>query len=280
MEKSHSATSSNNLTHTKTTTSQLTTNQWETFQNQGYLVLKSLLSPKTVESLQERINDIMLGKASVDYNKMLMQLDSETGQHKDLGAQTKGHKGATLNYRKIQDLEYDPLFLETMRHPVFADLCKRTHGENKAIASFRAMFMNKPANRGTYLPWHQDRWTYLDKDPELTVWIALDPATQENGCVQIMPKTHTAGVINPNHSSGFLNDELTSEWINRDEVLYLELEPGDIAILHNKLLHSSDINQSSQSRRAFSICYMEADTIDANGQTYPVIFGDGALNLG
>lgn len=260
------------------TKTQLSDKQWQAFQEQGYLILKNLLEPATVSDLQSRIDDIMLGKARVDYSKMLMQLDSSTGNYKDLGEQSKGHKGSTLNYRKIQDLEYDPLFLELMRHPVFEDLCKRTHGEAD-ISCFRAMFMNKPAKRGTFLPWHQDRWSYLDKDPELTVWVALDPATKENGCVQIMPNTHTVGVINPEHSSGFLSDELANTWIKQDEVIFLELNPGDVALLHNKLLHASDINQSVQSRRAFSICYMDAATIDKNGQDYPVIFGDGSLRL-
>ena len=36
----------------------------------------------------------------------------------------------------------------------------------------RAMFMNKPANKGTFLPWHQDRWTALDRDPQITKALA------------------------------------------------------------------------------------------------------------
>jgi len=65
-------------------------------------------APRLHDSLQQRIDEIMLGQAPLDYDRMLMQLDSTTGQYKDRGSQTKGHKGATLNYRKIQDLERDP----------------------------------------------------------------------------------------------------------------------------------------------------------------------------
>lgn len=76
----------------------------------------------------------------------------------------KGFKGATLDYRKIQDREFDPLFLRYMQQPEFAEICRRTYGD-VPVAAFRAMFMNKPAQKGTFLPWHQDRWAFLDRDP-------------------------------------------------------------------------------------------------------------------
>lgn len=257
----------------------LTAEQWAFYENEGYLILKNFLPAEKLSALQQRIDDIMLGKANVDYGRMLMQLDSETGAYNDAGPQTKGHKGATLNYRKIQDLEYDPIFLELMRHPVFEDACRRVYGQAD-VACFRAMFMNKPANKGTFLPWHQDRWNNLDRDPELTVWVALDPATIENGCVQIVPRTHTIGLINPEHGSGFLTDEQAAEWAPREKVVYVELDAGDVVLLHNRLLHGSDKNHSSQSRRAFSVCYMDAATVDhKNAASWPVVFGEGALSL-
>jgi len=258
----------------------LTSEQWASYEHEGYLILKNFLPAERLSALQQRIDDIMLGKARVDYSRMLMQLDSDSGAYGDAGVQSKGHKGATLNYRKIQDLEYDPIFLELMRHPVFEDACRRVYGQAD-VACFRAMFMNKPANKGTFLPWHQDRWNYLDRDPELTVWIALDPATIENGCVQIIPRTHNIGLINPSHGSGFLTDKQAAEWAPKEKVVYVELDAGDAVLLHNRLLHGSDKNHSSQSRRAFSICYMDAATVDLNhaDERWPVVFGDGALRL-
>ena len=125
----------------------------------------------------------------------------------------------------------------------------------------------------------QDRWTHLDRDPLLTVWIALDPATRANGCVRIIPRTHTGGLINPSHGSGFVTDEQAAAWAPPGKEVYVELEPGDVALLHNHLLHGSDKNHSQQSRRAFSVCYMDAATVDRHGHDYPVIFGEQALEL-
>jgi len=256
----------------------LTESQWQQYEDQGWLKLGKV-DPAMLRQMQTEIDEIMLGRARVDYSRMLMQLDSSTGDYADLGAQSKGFKGATLDYRKIQDLEFSPVFLEYLQAPVFADICRRSYGADTPVSIFRAMFMNKPANKGTFLPWHQDRWTVFDRDPKVTIWTALDPATKENGCVQILPGSHRHGLINPTHSSGFLSEAQSAAICTPDRIVYVELEVGEIVLLHNYLLHASDKNHSSQSRRAFSVCYMDAGTLEeGRPSSYPVAFGPGALN--
>lgn len=251
--------------------------QWAQYECDGFLKLGKLLSDEELVVLQHRIDDIMLGKAGVAYERMLMQLDSDTGHYADAGVQSKGFKGATLNYRKIQDLEYDPLFLAYLQRPVFREICARVYGADTPIASFRAMFMNKPARKGTWLPWHQDRWTSLDRDPLITVWTALDPATIANGCVQIVVGSHHLGLVNPEHPSAFLSDEQARQFAPPDKVGYMELAAGESVLLHNWLLHASDVNHTDIPRRAFSVCYMDAHTRSKEGESYALIFGPGAL---
>lgn len=257
----------------------LTQAQWQQYERDGYLKLGKLLDDQQLQTLQDRIDAIMLGKAKIPYDRLLMQLDSETGKYEDAGEQSKGFKGATLNYRKIQDLELDPVFLRYMQQPIFRHICARVYGQETPVDCFRAMFMNKPAQKGTFLPWHQDRWTSLDRDPLITVWTALDPATIENGCVQIIPGSHRQGLINPDHPSGFLTPEQTKQHCPPEKVVYMELKAGEVALLHNWLLHASDINRSQISRRAFSVCYMDGRTQVLSGDaSYRRIFGEGALD--
>mgnify|MGYP002623839735 FL=1 len=255
-----------------------TEQHWLSFWKDGYVKLGKVVSDDDMQQLRDEIDRIMLGEAEVDYDRMLMQLDSESGKYEDAGPQTKGHKGATLNYRKIQDLEYDPVFLRYMQHPMFKSICDQVYGGHTPVSCFRAMFFNKPAGRGTVLPWHQDRWNNLDRDPLVTVWTAMDPATKANGCVQIMPGSHRLGVVNPEHGSGFMNDRTMAEHCPEDKVVYLELEAGEVALLHNWLMHRSDVNRSGISRRAFSVCYADARTKTHHGHTFPLIFGPGALD--
>ncbi len=254
---------------------------WDRFMRQGYLRLGRLLSRRDEEELRQRIVAIMLGKSGLDTSRMLMQLDSETGSYADAPPQTLGFKGSTLNYRKIQDLERDPAYLRFMQHPVFRAACARAYGPATPVAAYRAMFMNKPAGKGTVLPWHQDRWSQLDRDPLLTAWTALDPSTTRNGCVWIIPGSHKYGVINPDHGSGFLTPEQAEHHCPPQNAIPLEVEAGETVLLHNWLLHSSGVNSSMQSRRAFSVCYMEAATVQRDTRrlaSRSVIFGAGALS--
>ncbi|MBV7330562.1 phytanoyl-CoA dioxygenase family protein [Chloroflexi bacterium TSY] len=185
---------------------ELTDKQWAQYETDGYLRLGRILNDEELTLLQQRMDDIMLGKAPLDYDRIMMQLDRDPERDNKPGPQTKGHKGATLRYRKIEKLENDPLFLSYMQRPLFRHICAKVYGAETDIGCFRAMFMNKPASEGTNLVWHQDRWPALDRDPLVTIWTALDPATVDNGCVFIAPGMHHT-LINPSDGSGFFRED-------------------------------------------------------------------------
>jgi hypothetical protein len=245
----------------------------EQFTDQGYLRLGKLLSDDGLTALQGRIDDIMLGR--VPYENMRFQLDGATGVYRETPVESVGHKGATLKYRKIMDLEQDPLFLSYMRHPLFRELTRRYIGENVSI--FRAMFMNKPADQGTVLPWHQDvgvGWG-LDRNPTTTVWTALDKATTVNGCMQIVPGCHKFGVLSEGH---FISDADIEKYAPKEKVINLEAEAGEAILIHNFMMHRSGVNHTGTPRRAFSSAYMDAATRSVStGKTFPVIFGEKCL---
>jgi len=267
----------------------ITSKQWQQYDRDGYLMLGQLLDNEQLSALKQRLDDIMLGKAPVDYDRMVMQREAESGQYNQPGPQTPGFKGSTLNYRVVYGLEYDSLFLEYIQRPIFREICEHVYGPETGIATYRAFVMNKPARGGSQLGWHQDRWTFLKPDPLITVWTALDPATKENACVQIIPGSHRSGIINPSDESGFLTTEQQlAEHCQSEKIVHVELKPGEVALLHNWLLHSSGVNDTDISRRGFSACYMDARTRDTRPQEeraslydqkngYPVIFGEKAL---
>lgn len=254
----------------------ITDDIWARYEERGYLNLGQLISDQELAALQGRIDEIMLGKASLDYSRLMMQLDSVTGKYNDAGEQSNGWKGETLGYRKIQNLEIDDLFRKYLEHPIFHEICTRVYGHDTPVGCFRAMFMNKPANQGTKLPWHQDAWTDLDRQPLITLWTALDPATKANGCVEVIPGSHRQGLINPSHGSGFLTEEQAVEYCRSEDVVYMELAPGEVALLHNWLLHSSDVNRTEIPRRAFSVCYMDGATVSKSGEKFTRLF-EGAV---
>ena len=244
----------------------------EQFMEQGYLRLGKLLSPDELAAIQQRIDDIMLGK--IRYENMRFQLDPRyTGSTM---TRTVGNQEATLNYRRIDDLEQDPLFLAYMQKPLIRQITRRYIGEDVAV--FRSMFMNKPAERGTELVWHQDigvGWK-IDTNPIITVWTTFDAATVASGCMQIVPGSNNLGILNERH---FTSEEDQAKYTRDEDVMDLEAEAGEAVLLHNFLLHRSGVNTTTSPRRAFSATYMDVETRSVvTGDTFPIVFGEGALS--
>ena len=250
--------------------------QHDRFMEQGFLRLGKVLPPDQFSALQRRMDDIMLGR--IEYENMRFQFyDSSTGQLR----RTRGNKRRSLSYRRIDDLEQDPVFLAYIQHPLYHQITRRYIGEEVSV--FRSMFMNKPAGHGavehgTEISWHQDVGTGfgIDTDPFVTVWTALDDATVANGCMQIVPGSHKHGVINRNH---FPSPEEQAQYIVQQEIVDLEAEAGEAILLHNLLLHRSGVNPSPERRRAFAVIYVDAATrtLDS-GMGFPVVFGENALD--
>ena len=139
------------------------------------------------EHIHPRTTLVMLGK--VRYEGMRMQLCPSASGAKEMTGFTARHKGSSLKYRKIQELEMDPLFLKYIQHSLFRHITRKKIGEKVGV--FRSMFFNKPAEGGVPLVWHQDGHSWnLSIPEEITIYTALDPQTRENGCLTVIPYSH------------------------------------------------------------------------------------------
>jgi ectoine hydroxylase-related dioxygenase (phytanoyl-CoA dioxygenase family) len=112
--------------------------------------------------------------------------------------------------------------------------------------------------------WHQDYYYWYDMGcvyPSMaTCFIAVDPATRENGCLRIIPRSHKCGRINHILNDGtHIDSECDPDRValleERNGVDYIELEPGEVVLFHCNVLHSSGKNNSDQSRLAVLGCF-------------------------
>lgn len=245
--------------------------QWCNFERDGFVHLGKLLEGDAIAALTQRADD--LGSGALSNPQIVMQLDTG-GDYDALPQAVSRFDAGTRLYRKIQGLETDPLFSPLVRHPLFMDICARLYGAHAPVSLFRAMIMNKPAGQGTHLPWHQDGgdvWA-LDRDPLVTVWVALDPATRANGCVEVIPGSHRLGLLSANGST--VAADVVPEHCPVEQVLPLELEAGHAVLMHNWLIHRSGVNTSNQPRRAFTACYMDGRTRSVlTGNHFPLLSG-------
>ena len=225
------------------------------FQEHGYARLGKVMPDDTLARLRERADEIMLGKVSIE--GLFFQLDTETGAYDDL-VFGRGYEGPSLNYRKIEKLERDELFRAWIDDPLFETIARSLVAG--PIVIYRAVLMNKGSGGGTVLPWHQDGGLFwgLDRDPILQIWTALDDAPVDAGCVEVVPGSHKAGLATP--LGGVIPDEHVQRREADTKRLLLPAEAGEAILLHNHLWHRSLVNRTGKSRRAFSVCYMSADT--------------------
>lgn len=221
----------------------------------GYARLGPVLAPDAAERLRDRAEDVMLGR--VEYPGLFFQADSPTGSYDDLEYR-KGWRGPSLEYRKIEKIEADPLYRAWIENALFERLTRALIPGG--ISLYRAIVMTKSAKGGTELPFHQDggRFWGVDREPTLQVWTALDDAPIESGCVEVVPGTHLAGLTTPNGGNvpaAFLERERAFE-----RVVPLPTRAGEVLLLHNHIWHRSGLNRSGHVRRALSACYMSAET--------------------
>lgn len=250
----------------------LTEQQWDDFERDGFLPLGQLLSEAEVADLSRRADDLASGRQL----NTRIQLQGDTGgDYEALPDVVTSLEGNTTLFRKIQGLEHDELFSPLVRHPLFLEICARLYGPHAPVSLFRAMIMNKPAGQGTVLPWHQDGgdvWK-LDRDPLVTVWVALDPATRTNGCVEIIPGSHRLGLLTWQGST--LSAANAALHCPDEKAVPLELASGHAVLMHNWLIHRSGINPTQQPRRAFTACYMDGRTRSVlTGNYFPLVFGE------
>jgi polysaccharide pyruvyl transferase WcaK-like protein len=250
----------------------LTEADWQKFWRDGYLHLGPVLDPEQVRALQERADALALGRIV----NPLTQMQHDTGgEYEALPDAVARFEQGTHLYRKIQGLESDELFAALIDRPLFREICAQMYGPHAAVSIFRAMVMNKPAGQGTHLPWHQDGGTVwqLDRDPLVTIWVALDAATQANGCMDAIPGSHRLGLLSLHGST--LTDAQAQRHCPPESAVPLEVPSGHAVLLHNWLIHRSGINPSPVPRRAFTMCCMDARTRSVlTGDRFPIVYGE------
>lgn len=155
------------------------------------------------------------------------------------------------------------------------------------VALFSSHMISKPPHSATRLSWHTDG-SYWPLRPMnvLTCWLAVDPSTTENGCMQVVAGSHKAEELreltrdgsegNVLASATHTDAEVAAMQAEGFEVVDVELQPGDVSIHHPGVIHGSLPNTSPTQRRCgLTIRYMAPDTVcDNPDQPVMMLRGD------
>jgi hypothetical protein len=225
------------------------------FTEHGYARLGRVLSDDGAALLGQRVTDLMTGR--IRHEGLFYQADSPTGRYEDLRF-GDGWIGPSLDYRKLEKLELDPVFREWIQNPLFERLA-RAHITGP-IALYRAVLFTKSERGGTVLPWHQDGGVFwgIDRAPTLQIWTALDDAPLEAGCLEVVPGSHRGGLATP--EGGVVVDEVLKAADAERRAIALPARAGEALLIHNHVWHRSGTNRTGKRRSALSVCFMSAAT--------------------
>jgi ectoine hydroxylase-related dioxygenase (phytanoyl-CoA dioxygenase family) len=119
----------------------------------------------------------------------------------------------------------------------------------------------KEPHSDSFVPWHQDA-TYFGLAPfeHVTAWVALTDSTPENGCVQIIPGSHTTGqrphFDQPDPKAMLSRGQTLADTIDESRSVDLALSAGEVSFHHTLAFHRSGINCSGHRRIGIGVSYI------------------------
>ncbi|KAK4400041.1 Phytanoyl-CoA dioxygenase [Sesamum angolense] len=255
----------------------LTPNQLQFFESEGYLVLESFASTDEIRALRLKMEQLLdqfdcssrasifstknqqhttddhffasAEKISFFFEEKAFDHDGNLKQPKELSINKVGH---ALHER-------DPVFRSfSSSEKVSSLLCSLGYKRPVVIQSM--YIFKQPGIGGEVVP-HQDNSFLYTNPPTCTgLWLALEDATITNGCLWAIPGSHKNGLVRR-----FIRDEKgvhfdkPSPSYDQKDFVSIEVKAGSLVVIHGDLIHQSFENKSSTSRHAYSLHVVDTD---------------------
>lgn len=176
----------------------------------------------------------------------------------------------SLNRPKIEAInkighalhDHDPTFARLCRLPRIGQLLREIGYTTPQV--WQTMYICKPPQVGGEVRWHQDA-SYLHTQPASVtgIWIALEDATQQNGCLWVQPGAQQSPLreifeVDQTTGSGTLRTLDETPWPALADAIPLELKAGTAVVFSDHLPHYSSHNHSNRSRHALALHVADA----------------------
>ena len=230
----------------------------EEFQCQGYLKIDhQLIENDHLEILRRQYDQVFAKHRNTD-GQGLRNLAVTEGT--ELQRQTE--------MLQIMEMwQKDEQFYKLLFHQSLLDITESLIGKN--IQLFHDQALYKPAHIGGEVPWHQDNGYWRCSPPNLvSIWIALDDADEDNGCMNVIPKSYTEGGLDHTRAKSEEKElpALLMANIDDSQAVPVPLLAGHGMVHHCLTLHQTNPNNSSRDRRAIVIHYMPVGTQNSKGE--------------
>lgn len=243
------------------------------YREQGYLALDGLYTAEEVESYKAALADLIHGRVAAD-DRFSIQ---EEPYYKK-GGEDERADDRELRVRKVfWFVQLDERLASASAHPRLRGLLEQLIDPNYTMIQDMALL--KPPFHGSEKPWHQDT-AYFDWTPLggiIGVWIALDEATVDNGCMQVIPGTHLAG---PTPHYHVRDCQIGDSRVQVDQAVVVPLKPGGVLFFSGLIHHGTPPNVSGDRRRALQFHYAAANCRNMTFKEHAELFNEGGAYAG
>jgi phytanoyl-CoA hydroxylase len=241
----------------------LSAGQREAYGRDGFLVLRDFVPGTDCDALQARAAELVTGFDPGPARTVFSTADQAHARDRYF-RESGGAIGfffeddaRTLNKigHALHDL--DPVFDRVSRAPRMRALVEALGVKRPLL--LQSMYLFKQAHVGGEVNWHQDA-TFLHTEPQSVVglWLALDDATRDNGCLLALPGAHRGPLRRRFTRDGAMHALDDTPWPDVEPVA-LEAPRGTLVVLHGLLPHASAANRSPHQRHAYSLHVIDAE---------------------
>ena len=189
----------------------------------------------------------------------------EVENHRQAFARLEKQHGKSDTHMKLVDHHFcQPFVWELASHPKVLDWVEYALGPDITLLATH-FFCKYPGMGEQFVTWHQDtHYWCLDPPQACTIWLAIDDVDQENGCMQLLPRSHKWGTLEHDVSDregNLLRESQAVEetWIDEGAAVDICLPAGHASLHDGLLLHSSRPNRSDRRRCGLTLRYTSPD---------------------
>lgn len=277
----------------------LSPQQVQFFHEEGYLIAPNVFDPADLEPLRQALHQAIGKKArQLKAAGKLKNLHSRLDfDHRLAAIHRDSEENGIALIRYLEGLRgggfHAPEMFEVIAHPKLLAAVSALLGTKEIVASsvYRVRPKLPKLGRGD-VPWHQDSGyfaAHCDKQLIITCWIPLVDATSENGCMQILPRTHR-GKVATHHTGGNAGFLVIKDQDLPDDPRHAVSAPcprGGVVFMTNRTPHCSTPNYSDHIRWSIDLRFQSVEapsnvglwpkTLDTEGNADPEFYEKGTI---
>ncbi|MGI9416242.1 MAG: phytanoyl-CoA dioxygenase family protein [Geminicoccaceae bacterium] len=245
----------------------LSSDQREFFWENGYLVVENAVSPDLLARLQADFS------GWVEESRRHEAAYGETLDGRPRFDLEAGHTSEKPALRRVNaPIEVSDAYYEATTDSRMTDCVAELIGPN--VKLHHTKINSKLPGAATVVKWHQDfPFTPHSNDDLVTALLMVDEVTEENGPLEVAPRTHRGAIHGLWHGgkfTGAVDDTVAAE--SKAKATLCTGHAGSVCLMHTRLLHGSTANRSTRPRTLHISVYSAEDAVPLVPNPVPTRF--------